>query len=195
MKLNEIFKSIKNIVLSLAVIGGLFFAYQYNENNKKIEVDSDLLMAKITESSELTTAKISYKGVFEYSGEGYNFINKTKFIMVYEAIGRVGIDIEQVRVSVDNENKMVYLKIPEASILEVNVDPLSIKYYNEQFKLFSFTEKEDANEAQALAAQEAKIELESMGVLENANNQAEILLKGILDNAIPDDYTFEVSFK
>ncbi|MDI9519457.1 MAG: DUF4230 domain-containing protein [Erysipelotrichaceae bacterium] len=167
----------------------------FSSNKEVVEIDSNLLISKIVESSELTTAKINYKGIFEYKGEGYKFINKTEFMMVYEATARIGIDVNEVEVDADNEEKIVYIIIPKADIIDVKVDPTSIKYYDQKFKLFGFTEKEEANMAQALAEKEAKKELKTMGVIEHADKQSAILIKGILEGALPEDFEYEISYK
>ena len=55
--------------------------------------------------------------------------------------------------------------------------------------------KEDANKAQALAEENAKEELAKMGILKMADNQAESLIKGIIQDSIPNDYKIEVKIK
>jgi len=173
----------------------MIMVFKVFDKKEVVEIDSNLLISKIVESSELTTAKINYKGIFEYKGEGYKFINKTEFMMVYEATARIGIDVNEVEVDADNEEKIVYIIIPKADIIDVKVDPTSIKYYDQKFKLFGFTEKEEANMAQALAEKEAKKELKTMGVIEHADKQSAILIKGILEGALPEDFEYEISYK
>ena len=53
-------------------------------------------------------------------------------------------------------------------------------------------EKEDNNKAIALAEEAAKEEIKNIGVLEMADGQAETLIKGILEDAVPKNYDFEV---
>ena len=59
-------------------------------------------------------------------------------------------------------------------------------------KLFNVNPKEDANMAQSKAEEEARKEASEMGILEMADKQSEALIKGLLENAVPDDYEFEV---
>ena len=112
--------------------------------------------------------------------------------MTYEANARVGIDLEEVEIEVDNPNKLVTLSIPKAEILDVKIDPNKIKYYDTKFALFNVNEKEDGNKAQALAEEQAYKDLTEMGVLESANEQALTLIKGLLQNAVPSDYEYKV---
>jgi hypothetical protein len=67
-----------------------------------------------------------------------------------------------------------------------------IKYFDEKFSLFNVDAKEDANKANALAEEEAKKELAGMGILEMANEQAEALIKGLIQDVVPKNYEIKV---
>ena len=86
--------------------------------------------------------------------------------MVYEATARAGIDVK------------------------VNMD--SIKYFDEKFALLNVDYKEDANRATSLAEKEAVTELEDMGILKMADEQAEALIKGLIQDVIPRNYKIQI---
>ena len=96
--------------------------------------------------------------------------------------------IKEIIIESNKISKTIKVTLPKAKILEVKVDPSTIKYYDTKLALFNFDSREDANDAQALAEQEAKKELEKMGILESANEQAEVLIRGLLQESIPSDY-------
>lgn len=156
------------------------------------KVDTSYMVTLLTESSELTTAKLHYTGMSEFEDTGIAFINRSNFIMVYEATARIGVNVKDVKVRADDINKTIVVSIPKASVQEVNVDTSTIKYFDEEFALFNVDQKEDSNAAIALVEEEALNEIEEMGVLEMADTQAASLIKGILANAIPDGYTIVV---
>lgn len=112
--------------------------------------------------------------------------------MVYEATARIGIDVKEIKVTSDDIKRVVKIKLPQASVLDVTVDTETIKYFDEHFALFNVNSKEDANKANALAEQEAKTELSGMGILDMANGQASTLIKGLIQDAVPANYTIEV---
>lgn len=192
MKEKNIFKTLINkktvgIILSLLIIVIVIGIYSYNSRPK---VTSTYINSVLSRSSELTSAKLNYKGITEYEDEGIRFINKGNFLMVYKATVRAGINVDEVRSEIDNKNKIIWLTIPKAEIQDVVVDPSSIKYYDEKLALFNFNEKEDANTAQVLVEKDAMKEAANMGVLELANKQSKELLVGILEDSIDKDYTF-----
>ena len=177
------------IFILLLVVLGIVFLCTYNTKPK---LSNDYIITTLEKASELTTAKLNYTGLAEYEDTGIGFINKSNFKMVYKATARAGIDVEKIKVDVNDALEVVTLTIPKATILDVKVNSNDIKYYDEKFSLFNFDSKEDANKAVALAEENAKVELSNMGVLEMADTQAEALIKGLLQDAIPSNYDIKV---
>ena len=189
MKFSDILKNKVATMICLAVVvvtivGGTI----YLTRNKTSEVDTTYLGAKLEKASELTTTKLTYDGFTKYTDTGVKVINRSDFLMVYTATARAGIDVKEIIIESNKISKTIKVTLPKAKILEVKVDPSTIKYYDTKLALFNFDSREDANDAQALAEQEAKKELEKMGILESANEQAEVLIRGLLQESIPSDY-------
>ncbi len=160
--------------------------------NVKPKTDTEYLNALVKESSELTTAKLNYTGMTEFKDKGVKFINRADFTMVYKATLRAGVDVKSINITADDDNQIIYVTIPKATIQDIKVKPGSIKYYDEEVTLFNTDEKEDANKAQELAEKEALKEAKNMGILKLADQQAEALIKGILANAIPEGYQIKI---
>ena len=161
-------KRIEIIAVILAVVIAAVCIFPMLHNDEK-SVDTAYMVSLLSESSELTTAKLHYTGMSEFKDTGIAFLNKANFTMVYEATARIGIDVEQVKVRADDVNKVIHVTVPAASVQEVHVDTSTIKYFDEKFALFNLDEKEDSNEAIALIEQEALDEIGNMGVLEMAD--------------------------
>ena len=166
------------------------------EDDKPELVDTRALKAELVASSELTTAKLNLTCMSDFKDTGVSILNKADFIMVYDVTIRAGIDMEKVNIpedKIDKINKVIYVSIPSATIQSSNVDPATIKYFDEHFALFNVNEKEDANKAQELAQEDAIKKAVDSGILKMADNQSAALIKGILLNAIPDGYTIEIA--
>lgn len=177
--------SILIIIILLGIIGFGGFTY-YKKMNPT--VDTSFLKGELVKASELTTAKLTLKGITTYDNNE-KMLKKTKFVMEYKANVRAGINLEDVVIESDPVEKIIYITIPEASILEVKVDNSSIKYYDQQSGWFNGDDKIDADKAKLQAEQEAGEDAKASGIIELANEQSETLIKGILANAIPDGYT------
>lgn len=187
--LNKILKNKIGIIIIIIVviIGVCLFLY-----NGKESVDTKYLIAQLEKSSELTTAKLTYKGITKYEDKGIAIINKSNFLMVYTATARAGINISDVDIDVDNIAKVVWVKVPKATILDVKVEQNDIEYFDEKFALFNFNSKEDANKAVALAEEKAKEEIAKMGILEMADAQSSALLKGLIQDLVPKGYEIKI---
>lgn len=191
-----LFKTTKSTVITICVCAALIFVTIGIPiiTNYTHSVDSTLLLSTIKESSELTTAKITFTGMSEFKDTGVVFINRSDFNMVYNATVDIGLDLEKVEVKLNKLNKTITVLLPHTSVLDVNIDFDSIKYFDEHFSIFNVDKKDDANEANSLAEKEAKKEISKMGVIDLADEQAKALIENILINAIPKGYEIEFEF-
>ena len=160
--------------------------------NRKSTVDTAYLTELLTRSSELTTAKLTIKGLSEYHDEGVYLFNKSDFTLYYTTTIKAGINLENVKITTDSIKKKIYITIPKAEIFEAKVDTNDIKIFGSGFAIFNTNEKEDMAKAISLAEEDAKEYAKTTGILELANDQSEALIKGLLTNAIPSGYTSEV---
>ena len=171
------------VLLAIFVIFGI---------NRKSTVDTAYLTELLTRSSELTTAKLTIKGLSEYHDEGIYLFNKSDFTLYYTTTIKAGINLENVKITTDSIKKKIYITIPKAEIFEAKVDTNDIKIFGSGFAIFNTNEKEDMAKAISLAEEDAKEYAKTTGILELANDQSEALIKGLLTNAIPSGYTLEV---
>lgn len=176
-------------IVFVAVILALYvWLFVYNSEPK---VTSEQLNLMLSESSELTAAKLNGKGYSIYEDEGVPIINRSDFMMIYDYTVRAGFEIKDVEVDVNNLTKTVTVKIPKSKILDAKVDSESMKFYDEDFALFNVDEKEDLQRALTEAEVDVYKDSAKSGILEYADNHSSALIKGIIGNVIPEDYTLE----
>lgn len=193
-KFKKLFKNMNKKIkiacgIVIVVLIAIFVMFGINRNSK---VDTTYLTELLTKSSELTTAKLTIKGLSEYHDEGVYIFNKSDFTLYYTTTIKAGINLENVKITSDAIKKKIYITIPEAEIFEAKVDTNDIKIYGSGFALFNTNEKEDMAKAISLAEEDAMEYAKTTGILELANEQSETLIKGLLVNAIPSGYTIEV---
>lgn len=188
-------RRIRSTLIWILVIGVLvaIVLTWFNMERKKLingfmsaepSLSVETITAKIEAASDLVTSKVTLKGVAEFSDGGWWFFNKGDFVLVYTSEVKAGIDVKKAGLTVDNGQKIIYIYVPDAEILSVKILPESIKYYNESFALMNFDKKEDANRAQKMAEEVAEKDALGAGVLEAANTQSEILIRGILEEVV-----------
>lgn len=159
-------------------------------NKWKPKVDTTSLLATLQESSELTTAKLTFRGLAEYEDTGIKILNRADYKALFRATARIGIDVKKVKIDKDPIGKNIIVRIPKATVLDVKIHTGKddMVFYDENFALFNFDEKEDQNAMIELAEKAAMKEIQEMGSLKMADDQAATLIKGILANAIPRGY-------
>ena len=194
----KIFKNKTSRIISIVLIAIILLTTtMLCLNNYKPKVDTNSLIATLQESSELTTAKLTFRGLAEYEDTGIKILNRADYKMLFKATARIGIDIKEVVVDKKPVGKSIIVRIPKATVLDVNIHTGKddIQFFDESFALFNFNEKEDQNVALELAKKSAMKEIEEMGSLKMADDQAATLIKGVLANAIPDGYKIVVKQK
>ncbi|MBQ8598152.1 MAG: DUF4230 domain-containing protein [Lachnospiraceae bacterium] len=139
---------------------------------------------KLENISELSTAEMTYNGLYTIVEGNIPFITQKGFSMTYEAQVKAGIDASAIEVEVTDEEVIVTL--PQAEIQMSYVNPDSIQFYDEKMALFNWTEKTDVTEAISSAEADVAEKADLDGLLERASKQAEYIVKGLLEDAVGD---------
>lgn len=171
--------SIVIIAVCVAVI--VVCATIVNVTSGGTRVTNDFVMAKIENASELVGAKMLYTGLATYEKGKIPLINKKSFSMIYRADIRAGIDISKVEVDVNK--KSIVIKLPKSEVLDVSIDPESIKFYDEKYAIFNWENKEDSVAAVTKAEEEVRATIEIQELCERANEQSKILIEALISDA------------
>ena len=168
------------ILLLLAVLGGGGYFYLTQRGNQ--ELTADMVTAKLENASDCTTQKLIYQGLVESKSGNIPILNKNAFLMTYTAVVRAGFDIS--KTSVDINDTTVEVTIPPMEIQEITIQPKSLKFYNTSLTLFKPDEKNETQKALVAAEEDAAEKAGKSGLLEAADENAEALLKGILEGNV-----------
>ena len=83
-------------------------------------------LEKIIDVSELSTFTAVYNGVAQVANEKKP--EKIDYYVSYEATVNAGIDFQEVDISINEEQKIITLKVPEAHITTLNVEMSSLDF-------------------------------------------------------------------
>ncbi|BFL72617.1 MULTISPECIES: DUF4230 domain-containing protein [Anaerococcus] len=186
------------IVTAIAGIFGFLikdkFAVEEND-----EITSDIVESSLKEVKELTTLKYHYKNVASFESsqqfQGIKLPFTTKsFLYTYEGDINAGVDLDQANASVDENNKIITIKLPDAKILSHDIDEDSIMIFDEKNSVFNPMELEDYTNFRK--EEEAKVEKEAVkkGLLKQASQQTDKAIKEILNinPIIAEEYTISI---
>lgn len=140
------------------------------------------ISTRISNASDLVTAKMSYTGLVDSSDGNIPIINKKHFLMTYHATVSVGYDLSNAAISVDDAN--VIVTMPALNEPDINVDTDSISFFNLSSAIFNWTKKEDGIDAVSVAKDQILATTELVELKKQAQTQADVLLRGILEDVI-----------
>lgn len=111
------------IAVIVALIGTVKIALS-NENEAEIITSSQL--EKIINISELSTYQAVYNGIAKKENEDDK--NEIDYYVSYESKVNAGLDIDKIKIDVDNDTKRIIVTLPEIKITDVNVDITTLDY-------------------------------------------------------------------
>lgn len=118
---------------------------------------------------------------------------QSEYIYSYDVEVRAGMDFGEIEWSVNEENAVIEVKLPEAKILSSEIDTDSFKVYHEEESIYTPIKLADNNDALKTLIENAKQDAIGNGLLENAQNNAETILKGFFANTY-DLRKYEIQF-
>ena len=199
-KKNSFIQGLIAALIVTAIVGAFGFLikdkFQAQENN---EITSDIVESSLKEVKELTTLKYHYKNIASFESsqqfQGIKLPFTTKsFLYTYEGDINAGVDLDQAKVNVDENNKIITIKLPKAKVLSHDIDEDSIMVFDEKNSVFNPMELEDYTNFRK--EEEAKVEKEVIkkGLLKKASKQTNKAIKDILNinPTIAEEYTISI---
>ena len=195
---SERFSGLKIIfVLIVAILFfglGFVVGHQWEiRDDQTPEITEQIIATKIEDCSELATSKLSYNGFVRYEQGNIPFINRKAFAMGYRADVSAGVDLSQAQVVV--EGRDIKVKLPASTIQTIKIDPNSIEFYDSEYSLFAWDNKEDTVEALNAAQTDVETKMNRAELLSKADEQAKEVIEDMLKELTfgKDGYNIEVT--
>lgn len=181
------------IIASIALITVGFMGARLLDKSSEPKATATSIEERLSKCSDLTTARLDYRGIIKYEEGDIQYINKKSFSMIYDAHIKAGIDLSQAKVSV--KDKKITVSIPEPEIQDISVDPDSLEFYDEKLALFNWTKKQDTQKAMEKAEEDATEKAAQTDLLTQADAQAKTVITTLLTPFTENDeeYTIEVT--
>lgn len=191
----------KNIPMSTIIIvsvllGIIFFlTFSLIINNSKPKITNETLGLQVKELKELTTIQYKYKNIA--TREDWNTLfniklpfTKSSFIVTYTGVLKIGIDLSETKVEVDENNKKIKIILPEPKILSNDLDLSSLKVYDEKNSIFNPVKIKDYSEFTKNGKENAEADAKESGVFEQSKEIAKKVISDLLNTTkeIKDNY-------
>ncbi len=180
MPMKTKFKVIIAVILAVVIGIGSISAYKYITSPKE---ESIPLETTLEDAAELTTQKMIISDVFRSTKGTIPLINKNRFLVQYKTTITAGLDVQNAKIK-ETDDKIT-ITIPHCTIDEdsIKIKSSDLKIYDTNFAIMS-VDKEAVMELVGEVEKKAKKKAESdeYGFLENADENAKKVIKGMFEN-------------
>ena len=151
---------------------------------RKIEstkLNIDYLTGTIRNMSDLITSELEYSGIVEHEsnvGKWNSFVTEERFLMVYNAQIKAGIDLSSVKLTASDDK--IIVEMPHSSVKFKKVNPDSIRIYDVKKALIKGDGKMQLQEAIVEAENDMDKNANLSRLLKSAEDQAEAVIKGLI---------------
>lgn len=168
------------------------------EVEKFVEVEktitSEIIAEGLKDMGFLVTEEYHFTMVesYEKTKALFKFITtKSNFLYSYDGILYAGVNFENIKVSKDEENKIIAITIPRSEVKSVSIDKKSFKAYEEKEGWGNELTMEDFNKSLLELENAAKARALENGVLDSASKNAETVIGNFVRGLVGSKYTIE----
>lgn len=199
------FKNILIALLALLLIVALGVGYLMLsghmanpfEQQKQATITAEEVEEQLEKCSDLTTAKLTYKGIVHFTEGQIKYLTKNEFNMQYTAKALAGIDMSAVTVEVqdpaDGNSGKVIINVPKATLQSISIDEDSLAFYDEKTALFNKVNHEDVQDALVAAKEDAKKNMGKKALIAEAQSNAEEVIRSFVSSVLPANYELEIN--
>lgn len=136
--------------------------------------------------SELTTKKYLYTNAEQSTSNkewlfGWDLpFSEKSFIVKYDGIIRAGIDLNDIKIDVDDDNRVITVTLPSSKIIDHNVPQDKIEIFNVKDGFLNKVDQNESNEIITTGKEAMEEKASELGLLVEADREARTLMKAIL---------------
>lgn len=165
-------------------------------------VDIDLINSEIRDIGELATIEYLYTdaGKFEDAAKmfgkeiPFSFTTKS-FIAKWDGVIKAGVKVDDIAVEVDDSDKEIVVRIPEAEILSHEIDSESIETLDEKDGLFNPIKVDDIRNFDIINKEAMEQKAIENGILEKAFENAKNIIYRIIDTDLVEELEYSIMFE
>ena len=185
-------------VVVILVIGGSYFLFR--TDNGKPKITNETIGVQVKELKELATIQYKYKEIA--SREDWNTLfniklpfTKSSFIVTYTGVLKIGIDLSETKVEVDENNKKINIILPEPKILSNDLDLSSVKVYDEKNSIFNPVKIKDYSEFTKSGKENAEADAKESGVFQQSKEVAKKVIIDLLNTTKEIKENYKIVFE
>jgi len=160
-------------------------------------ISTEEIETEINKIGELATVEYLYTdaGKFEDSNQikGFNIpFTKKSFIVKWSGTIKAGINLENVKTEIDEDNKEIIVYLPKSEILSHTHDPDGFEILDESNSIFNPIEVDDVNTFTTDNDSFTQQKAIERGLLEKADENAQTIIENSLNSNIKINGNYEI---
>lgn len=179
------------IVGLIAVISGISFSFI----TTKEEITEKLVGTRLEEAKELISLRYAYTdvGKFENSKNIYGWdlpLTQKRFIIAFDGIATIGVDLNQLKISVNKITKKIYISNLVPKILSHDIDESSLRIFDENASIFNTLKLDDFKRFFEVQRNTVEDKIKRSNLIKQAQKSSKNAIKELLrlDNKIASGY-------
>lgn len=192
---------ISTIIIVSVLLGIIFFlTFSLIVNNSKPKITNETIGVQVKELKELATIQYKYKEIA--SREDWNTLfniklpfTKSSFIVSYTGILKLGIDLSETKVDVDENSKTIKVTLPESKVLSNELDLKSLKVYDEKNSIFNPVKVKEYSEFTQSGKENAEKDARESGVFEQSKEVAKKIIIDLLNTTKEIKENYKIVFE
>ena len=151
-----------------------------------------------TEEGKLATEEYYFTEVVNYSSVktlwniNLGFTN-SNFLISYDGVVTAGIDLTDAKIDMREDTKRIYVLLPEAEIMSVEIDFNSFQKYSEREGIGNRITLENYNDALKSIDETARQKAVDKGILNRAYENAQVIVQRMIGSLVDlNEYSLEI---
>ncbi len=137
------------------------------------------------------TDLLTYENVISILLVGHS---TTSYSVSYDGVVTAGVDFSKITVSKDEENKIITISIPQATIKNVDIDPYSMQVHTEHQGFANPISVNDFNKSIKELENKARSKAQSRGILSHANENAKLIIQNMVTALLGNNSDYFVKY-
>lgn len=191
--------SMPMVLLLIIIVGGGTY-FWFRTDNGKPKITNETIGVQVKELKELATIQYKYKEIA--SREDWNTLfniklpfTKSSFIVSYTGILKLGIDLSETKVDVDENSKTIKVTLPESKVLSNELDLKSLKVYDEKNSIFNPVKVKEYSEFTQSGKENAEKDARESGVFEQSKEVAKKIIIDLLNTTKEIKENYKIVFE
>ncbi len=167
----------------------------YTKKEEVVVVNTEIIEDGLREMGTLITEEYYFTQVEEYTSTTKAWIipSTAKCTYSYDGTVTAGINCKDVKVDKDDEQKIIKITVPQAEILNVNIDLNSFQIYEEKNGLWNKIDMTKINDSLIEFEDAARTKAIDKGIIDKADEGAKKMIESFARSiADTDEYSIEL---